>query len=44
MDFGVIVPQGWRMDLIDITDPAEAYEAMSRIAKQAEELGFYLFI
>jgi len=41
MDFGVIVPQGWRMDLVGIADPAEAYEAMSRVAKQAEELGFY---
>lgn len=41
MDFGVIVPQGWRMDLVDITDPAEAYEAMSRVAKQADDLGFH---
>jgi F420-dependent oxidoreductase-like protein len=41
MDFGVIVPQGWRMDLVGIADPAEAYEAMSRVAQQAEELGFY---
>jgi F420-dependent oxidoreductase-like protein len=29
------------MDLVGIADPAEAYEAMSRVAKQAEELGFY---
>jgi F420-dependent oxidoreductase-like protein len=41
MDFGVLVPQGWRMDLVDIADPAEAYEAMSNVAKEAEELGFY---
>ena len=40
MDFGVLVPQGWRMDLVGIADPAEAYEAMSHVAKQAEELGF----
>jgi alkanesulfonate monooxygenase SsuD/methylene tetrahydromethanopterin reductase-like flavin-dependent oxidoreductase (luciferase family) len=30
------------MDLAGIADPAEAYEAMSRVAKQAEERGFYL--
>jgi F420-dependent oxidoreductase-like protein len=30
------------MDLVGIADPAEAYEAMSRVAKQAEERGFYL--
>jgi len=28
------------MDLVGIADPAEAYEAMSRVAKQAEELEF----
>lgn len=26
MKFGVIVPQGWRMDLAGISDPVEAYE------------------
>jgi len=40
MEFGVIVPQGWRMDLVGISDPGDAYEAMSRVAKQAEELDF----
>jgi F420-dependent oxidoreductase-like protein len=38
--FGVFVPQGWRMDLVDIKDPVEKYEAMSRAAKEAERLGF----
>src|SRR6266568_3337896 len=33
MDFGIIVPQGWRLDLVGIADPAEAYEA--------ETLGFH---
>ncbi len=38
--FGVIVPQGWRMDLVGITDPVEAYETMTHVAQEAEALGF----
>lgn len=41
MDFGVIVPQGWRMDLVGISDPAEAYETMTRVAKEADALGYH---
>src|SRR5437764_11793777 len=41
MDYGIIVPQGWRMDLVDIADPVEAYEAMTRVAHEAETLGFH---
>jgi F420-dependent oxidoreductase-like protein len=40
MKFGVIVPQGWKMDLVDIKDPVAAYEAMTRVAQEAEALGF----
>lgn len=40
LKFGVIVPQGWRMDLVGITDPVEAYETMTRVAQEAEALGF----
>ena len=40
MKFGVIVPQGWRMDLVGIADPVEAYETMTRVAQEAEALGF----
>lgn len=40
LKFGVLVPQGWRMDLIHIQDPVEKYEAMTRVAKEAERLGF----
>ena len=29
LKFGVMVPQGWRMDLVDFPDPVEAYEAMT---------------
>ncbi len=38
--FGVFVPQGWRMDLVDIDDPVEQYEAMTRFGLEAEKLGF----
>src|SRR5436190_3741526 len=41
MDFGIVVPQGWRMDLVGIADPVEAYETMSRVAQEAEDLGFH---
>src|SRR2546427_6045531 len=41
MDFGILVPQGWRMDLVGIADPVEAYETMSRVAQEAEALGFH---
>src|SRR5918992_4922054 len=41
VDFGVFVPQGWRMDLVEIEDPYEQYQAMTRVAKVAEETGAY---
>jgi F420-dependent oxidoreductase-like protein len=41
MDFGVIVPQGWRMDLVGISDPSEAYETMTRVAQEADTLGYH---
>ncbi len=40
LKFGLIVPQGWRMDLVGIADPVEAYETMTRVAQVAEEVGF----
>jgi len=36
IQFGVFVPQGWRMDLAEISDPVEQYEAMTRVAKMAD--------
>jgi F420-dependent oxidoreductase-like protein len=39
--FGVFVPQGWRMDLSEISDPIEQYEAMTRVAKAADALPAY---
>ncbi len=40
MKFGLFVPQGWRMDLVGIADPVEAYETMTRVAQEAEAQGF----
>ncbi|HEU5440671.1 MAG TPA: LLM class F420-dependent oxidoreductase [Ktedonobacterales bacterium] len=40
LQFGVSLPQGWIMDLASISDPVEAYEAMTRVARTADELGF----
>jgi F420-dependent oxidoreductase-like protein len=34
--FGVFVPQGWRMDLVEIADPIEQYETMTRVAQAAD--------
>jgi F420-dependent oxidoreductase-like protein len=38
--FGVGIPQGWRMDLVEISDPVEKYEAMTRAAQEADRLGY----
>ena len=40
VQFGVSVPQGWTMDLVEIADPEEKYEAMTRAAKEADRLGY----
>ena len=29
--FGVFVPQGWRMDLVEIADPVAKFEAMTNV-------------
>ena len=34
--FGVFVPQGWKMDLMEIDDPVAKYEAMTAVAKAAD--------
>jgi len=38
IQFGVFVPQGWRMDLAEIADPIEQYEAMTRVAKATDQM------
>ena len=40
LQFGLLVPQGWTMDLARIKDPVEAYETMTRVAQMADEVGF----
>jgi F420-dependent oxidoreductase-like protein len=41
VQFGTFVPQGWRLDLIEIADPIEKYEAMTRVAKAADAIDIY---
>jgi F420-dependent oxidoreductase-like protein len=38
--FGTFVPQGWRMDLVEIKDPLEKYNAMTQVGKAAEQAGY----
>jgi F420-dependent oxidoreductase-like protein len=38
--FGVFVPQGWKLDLTEIDDPVEQYEAMTNVARIADEGGW----
>jgi len=40
MKFGLALPQGWRMDLVDTKDPVEAYEMLTRVAQTADETGY----
>jgi F420-dependent oxidoreductase-like protein len=40
LQFGLLVPQGWTMDLAHIKDPVEAYETMTNVAQTADEVGF----
>jgi len=35
--FGIFVPQGWRTDLVGIGDPVQQWEAMTAVAKTADE-------
>ena len=41
VQFGVFVPQGWRMDLVEISDPVEQYEAMTRVAQAVDAIEAY---
>lgn len=40
MKFGISIPNGWTMSLVDIKDPVEAYEAMTSFVTTADELGY----
>jgi len=39
--WGVFLPQGWRMDLVDIADPVQQFETIVRCAREAEAAGFH---
>ncbi len=42
MKIGLIVPQGWRTDLVGYTEnPIAAYEAMTNVAHEADTLGYH---
>jgi F420-dependent oxidoreductase-like protein len=41
VQFGAFVPQGWRLDLTELADPVEQYEAMTRVAQAADRLQAY---
>ena len=40
MKFGIVLPNGWKMTLVGIKDPVEAYEAMTNVARGADETGY----
>lgn len=40
LQYGLLVPQGWTMDLAHIKDPVEAYETLIKVAQTADEVGF----
>jgi F420-dependent oxidoreductase-like protein len=41
IQFGIFVPQGWRMDLQELADPVAQYEAMTQVARVADDLPGY---
>ena len=41
VQFGIFVPQGWRMDLQEIADPVAQYEAMTQVARIADSVPAY---
>src|SRR5712672_3867817 len=40
MKFCIDIPNGWKMSLVDIKDPVEAYEAMTNVVTTGDELGY----
>ncbi len=40
MEFGTLVPQGWRMDLAGIADPREKWETVRRVSRGLDEAGW----
>jgi alkanesulfonate monooxygenase SsuD/methylene tetrahydromethanopterin reductase-like flavin-dependent oxidoreductase (luciferase family) len=40
MKYSIVLPNGWKMSLVGIKDPVEAYEAMTNVVKAADETGY----
>src|SRR5215831_7367978 len=40
LTYGLMLPQGWMMDLVGINDHILAYETMTRVAQTAEACGY----
>lgn len=40
MKFGISLPNGWKMSLVGIENPIDAYETMTNVAKAADETGY----
>ena len=40
MKYSIALPGGWKMTLVGIKDPVEAYETMTNVAKAADETGY----
>jgi len=40
LQFGVFIPQGWKMELSSIADPRDKWQQAVDIAQLAEELGY----
>src|SRR5258708_26210456 len=40
MKYSVDIPNGWKMNLAEISDPVQAYETMTNVAKAADETGY----
>ncbi|MFV9507240.1 MAG: LLM class F420-dependent oxidoreductase [Oscillochloridaceae bacterium umkhey_bin13] len=41
VQFGTFVPQGWRLDLLEIADPITKYEAMTAVARTVDAMPVY---
>src|SRR3984893_3082674 len=40
MKYSIALPNGWKMSLVDHSNPIEAYETMTNVARAADETGF----
>ena len=40
MKYSVDIPNGWKMNLAEVSDPVQAYDTMTNVAKAADETGY----